>query len=271
MLTLLFLFAFKVVTPGEIACSDSIKESAISADLYIAGVEHEGEAVFAAPGRIVYINGAGASSLKVGSIQQVIRPEGKIGDPNAKAKMGFYYKDIGTIQIEDVHKDSAKARVLVSCQEMLKGDVVTAYSQKAAMQFDGDLSNKLTQIPQNGLISSIVLGKNDVRQLSTGNICFIGLGKRDGVAVGDRFTVFRPNPKFKSSDMVAAKTGASRSYSEMRDWFEQNELNEMLRQRHLPPVILGDIIVIDAGERVSTGKIINSLLEIYPGDLIVKR
>ena len=44
-----------------------------------------------------------------------------------------------------------------------------------------------------------------------------------------------------------------------------------LSDRSLPPTVLGDIIVVQAGDRVSAGKIINSLLEIHLGDLVVKR
>jgi hypothetical protein len=271
MLTLLLLFALQAVTPGEMACSDSVKESAIPMALYIAGVEQEGAMVFAAHDQILYINGQGVSSLKPGAVLNVIRPEGKVQDPITGAKMGYYYKDIGTVQIEAVQKDSATARVLVSCREMLKGDLVTVNSPKPPTKFDGDLSTKLTLIPQNGLIGSIILGKDDIRQMAAGNICYIGLGKRDGVVAGDRFTVFRPNPKFNPNDMVAAKSEANRSYAQMRDWQYQYRLDELMRLRALPPVILGDILVVDTGEGISTGKIINSLMEIHTGDFIVKR
>jgi hypothetical protein len=271
MLTLFILFALNVVSPGEMACTDSVKESTVPMDIYIAGVELEGVAVFATQDQIVYLNGPGVSSLKPGTVQSVIRPEGKIHDSMTGARKGFYYKDIGTIQIESVQQESATAKVILSCQGLLKGDIVAAHSPKPAIQFNGDLSNKLTQIPQNGLITSIMLGKDDVRQLSAGNLCFIGLGKKDGVAAGDRFTAFRPNPTFDQKDMVALKSGASHTYSPMRDWLYQYTVTELLRQRKLPPVVLGDIVVVDTGDTISTGKIINSLSEIYPGDLIVKR
>jgi hypothetical protein len=259
------------MSPGDMICTDSVKEIIVPKDLYVAGVEQEGMAVLTTQNQIIYLNGAGISSLKPGAIQKVVRPEGKVRDPITGASIGIYYRDIGTIQIEAVQQDSAMARVLVSCQEMLKGDVVTPYSAKAAMQFDGNLSNELTQIPQNGLISTIMIGKDDVRELAVGNICFIGLGKRDGVASGDRFTAFRPNPKFNARDMDVSRAGTAAAYSSVRNWLYRFKLNELLRQRQLPPVILGDIIIVDAGESVSTGKVINSIMEMHPGDLIVKR
>jgi hypothetical protein len=271
MLKLLLLFALKVTSPDELTCSDSVREMMAPRDLYIAGVEQEGMMLMAAQGQIVYLNGPGVSSVKAGVVKKVVRPEGKVRDPITGAPMGVYYRDIGTIHIEAVQQDSATARVLVSCQEMLKGDVIAPYSAKVAMQFDGNLSNELTRLPQNGLISSIILAKDDARELAAGNFCFIGLGKRDGVAPGDRFTAFRPNPSFDSGDMVAGRSKASSSYSSVRDWLYRFRVNELLRQRQLPPVILGDIVIVDAGDSVSTGKIINSLSEMHLGDLIVKR
>jgi len=148
---------------------------------------------------------------------------------------------------------------------------VMPFAAKQTIQFDGKLSDTLTQIPQNGLVSSIMLGKNDVRELAVGNFCFVGLGKRDGIATGDRFTVFRPQPEFNRNDLIAGQTGRSSTYASVRDWLYKYRMIELLRQRKLPPVILGDIVVVEAGESVSTGKIVNSLLEMHPGDLVVKR
>jgi hypothetical protein len=45
----------------------------------------------------------------------------------------------------------------------------------------------------------------------------------------------------------------------------------LLHERKLPPQILGDIVVVETGDRTSTGKIVNSLSEIHVGDLIVKK
>jgi hypothetical protein len=154
---------------------------------------------------------------------------------------------------------------------MLKGDQVIPESQRPTVEFTDGLSNALTAIPQNGLVGSILMGKEDKRELGAGQFCFIDLGGRDSVKAGDRLTVFRPQPSYNSRDMATAGTGANLSYSSARDYEYQHRLNRLLRRRTLPPQILGDIIVVEAGDRVSAGKIINSLMEIHPGDLVVKR
>jgi hypothetical protein len=51
----------------------------------------------------------------------------------------------------------------------------------------------------------------------------------------------------------------------------QYKVKGLLHGRTLPPQVLGDIIVVDAGDRVSAGKLVNSLSEVNPGDFVVKR
>ena len=246
----------------------SVQEMQFPVDLFVAGMEMEGTRTFATEGQIVYLNGPRVSSMKPGTVQRVVRAEGRVRDPFTDAELGVYYKDIGTIKIEAVGQESATARVLSSCLGMFKGDLVLPHSEKPVVEFSGSLSNKVTTLPQNGLVGTILLGKNDAREMAAGHFCFIGLGGRDGVKVGDRFTVFRRYPPFNSRDMDSLGKQANVSYEKMGN---EGEVNEMLRNRSIPPQILGDIVVVETGDSVSTGKIVNSLTNIHPGDLIIRR
>ncbi len=270
MLTLLLLFALKVTTPGEMACVGSVRNMTTPLDLYIAGVEQEGMLTYATQGQIVYLNGPRVSSLKTGMIQRVIRPEGKVHDPATQTKLGFYYRDIGRIQIETVTQEGAAARVLLSCMGMLKGDLVIPDAPKQALEFSGNFSNDLTALPPDGLASTILLGKDDSQELAAGQFCFIGLGVNDGIKAGDRFIVFRPYPGFNSQDMTSGGEGINSTYSRMGNLAYRSKVNELLHNRTLPPQILGDIIVVEPGDGVSAGKIVNSLFVMHPGDFVVK-
>ena len=270
MLKLLLLFALQVASPREMACVGSIQEMTVPEDVYVSGVEGEGIETIATPGQILYLDGPGVAQLKVGTVQRVVRPEGKVRDPRTRTALGTYYKDVGTVQIEAVYEESATARVLLSCEGMLKGDAVIPSEPRVAVEFNGALSNDVTPVPR-GASSWILLAKDDLRALGAGNICFIGLGRRDGVKAGDRFTVFREHPSFNSQDMETVGTDTESSYSPVRGIIYRFRMNSKLRDRQLPPKILGDIVIVEAGERVSTGKIINSMSEIMPGDPVVKR
>jgi hypothetical protein len=271
MLTILFFMALQVTTPTEMACIGSVRSSNVPMELYVAGVKGEGTLTLASQGQIVYLNGPGVSALKTGSVQRVIRPEGRIKNPSSGEKMGTYYKDIGTIQIEAVQAASATARVLFSCQAMAIGDQVIPNSDYPAVEFNGDLSTELTPIPLNGVVSSILFGKDGLQELGHGQFCFIGLGGRDGVKAGDRLTVFRRHPPHDSANMATLGMGTNLAYPSARNYAYRHNMDRLLHERIVPPEILGDIVIVHAGDNVSTAKIINSLSEIHPGDLVVKR
>jgi hypothetical protein len=270
MITLLLLYALNVVNPSEMACAGSIQSMTLPLNVYIAGVEMEGTATLATQGQVLYLNGPNVSSLKAGTIQRVVRPEGRVHDPLTGNELGFYYKDIGTIQIETVEQDKATARARLSCQGMIKGDVVIPDVPRSSVQFSGSLSSDLTVLPGHELVGSILFGKDDAKELSAGNFCFLDLGGRDGIKVGDRLTIFRPYPAFDSKDMALAEMGGHATYSGMNRVY-RTQVDAVLQKRKLPPQILGDVIVVDVKEGVSVGKVINSLSEIHVGDLVVKR
>ncbi len=270
MLTLLFLFAFQVASPAEMSCIGSVQETKVPDDVYVAGVENEGMTTLVTTGQIIYLNGPGVPLLKTGTVQKVVRPEGKVRAPLTKEMLGVYYKDIGTIQIQSVEQKSATARVLLSCEGMLKGDLIVPNKPKPAVEFKGSLSNLLTPIKP-GLSGSILMEKDDARELAAGQFCFIRLGKRDGVKPGDQFIVVRPYPEFDPKDMDVGRSIAGSTDSSMGDGLSQHKLNSILYRRTLPPKVLGDIVIVEVGEGVSAGKIINSLSEIAPGDLVVRK
>ncbi len=254
------------------ACLGFVQDLPAPVDIYIAGVQDEGSAAYALEGQILFLNGPKVSELKAGEIQSVIRPEGSIRDRAPGGATGVYHKDIGTIRIETVGPETATARVILSCQEMLKGDIVVSNAPKPAVEYSGELSNALTPIPEQGIFGSILFGKDDVREMTAGNFVFVGLGGRDGIKPGDRFTIFRPHPEFDSKEMGVDGKKSRSVYSPLRNSYTfRSKLNDMLSDRSLPPRVLGDFLVLHVGNEISAGKIVNSLKEIHPGDFIVKR
>jgi hypothetical protein len=271
MLTLIMLFALQVTTPAEMPCLGSVLDTPVPSDLYVAGVELEGTSVLASQRQLIFLNGPRTKLLRVGEVERVVRPQGSVRDPLTGSDLGTYYRDLGTIRIESVDGGSATARVIVSCSEMIKGDMVKPYVPRSAVQFSGKMSNALTPVPEHGLTGSILFGKEDLRELAAGHICYIGLGARDGIRPGDRFTVFRPYPAFNSRDMIMAETEQDSIYGPAGDRGSQYKASTKLYGRTLPPQILGDIVIVETTDKISTGRIVNSMTEIHPGDFVVKR
>jgi hypothetical protein len=138
------------------------------------------------------------------------------------------------------------------------------------VEYNGSLSTPLTPA-RGGLTSSILFGRHDVRELGSGEFCYIQLGKRDGIQPGDHFVVYRPNPSFNQRDMSVGGSGADTTYAPIRHSIFPDEMDSKLKKRTIPSKVLGDIVIVETGERISTGRIVNSLTEIHPGDLVVKR
>jgi hypothetical protein len=271
MITLMLLLAMQVTVPGDMTCVGTVMDFNTPADLYVAGIEQEGAAILATEGQIVYLNGPRTGFLKVGEINSVVRPEGKVQDPATGKKLGLYYKTVGTVRIESVRNGVAAARILKSCYEMSKGDLVIPAIKTPAVEFRDEPSDQMTGIPSGGLTGSILLGENDLKELAEGHMCYINLGWRDGVQTGDRFTIYRSLPHFDRNEMEVAGATSAGDHSVVKEQNERSRLNPMLSRRVLPELILGDVVVVNVGENVSAGKIVNSLLEIHPGDSVVKR
>ncbi len=271
MQTLLLFLAMQVVSVSEMTCLGSISDILAPMELYVAGVEQEGYSTIAAEGSLVYLEGPRVPSLTAGEVYQIVRPQGKIRDRLTNKAQGIYHVDVGRVQIETVQREGATARVLISCCGLLKGDLAIPIPPRPVVEFTGELSDSLTPFPQGGLVSSILLGKNDTQELAAGNFCFIGVGQNDGVKIGDRFTVYRPQSRYNPGDMRVNDTGVNASYSGVYNWQYRSMLNGKLRRRNLPHSVLGDIVIVDVGSSTATGKIINSLYEIHLGDIVVKR
>lgn len=201
----------QVVSSSEMNCVGLLRDTRLAPDVFVAGTREEGVTALAGEGDIVYLNGPGISALKTGEKYRVVRPEGTLQDRQTRDEMGVYFRALATVRIERIDSDGAAAVVLNSCQAIAKGDLVVPPPPAGPIEFKGELSNSLTGFPAEGLTSMIILGDGDLRQMATGNFCFIRVGARDGVKPGDRFTVYRLPPPFQPRDLLINGTGGSKA------------------------------------------------------------
>lgn len=209
--------------------------------------------------------------MKPGSTYRAVRAEGAVTDPGRGETVGIYYKQLAIVRIERVEKEFATAVVMLSCQPVVKGDILLPWVPKPPVTFSGKLSDRLTTYPENSIESRIILGKDDVRELASGQFCFIAVGSRDRVQIGDRFTVYRTQAAFNPQELTVTGTRMDASYGSEEAVRHRNSVADKLRTRTLPPRPIGDLVVVDVGERTAVGKIINCLTEIHLGDIVVKR
>ncbi len=261
----------QVVSSSEMNCVGFIRNSQLAAEVFVAGTNEEGTTALAVEGHLVYLNGPGLSTLRASGIYRVVRPEGALQDRGTREEMGTYFRSLATVRIERVDAESAAAVVLSTCQPIAKGDLVVPALEPGPVEFKGELSNRLTAFPAEGLSSVIILGEADLHQMATGNFCFIKVGTRDGVKPGDRFTVYRLPPPFQNRDLLVNGDGWKQSYRKVKVASYDPRLIAMLRERNLPPRPIGDIVVVEAGETSAAARVVNSLVEIELGDVVVRR
>lgn len=255
----------------ESTCLGFIQDSFLPMNVYIAGVESEGSMALAVQGQIVYLNGPGLGSLRPGGSYLVVRPEGKVKDPVTGKSVGIYYRELGTLKVETAGTKSQTASVTATCRTIAKGDLVVPLPQRVDIRLGGQPSGRLGAVPEGGLASDIILGLDDRRELGAGDICFIGVGKSDGVQAGDRFTVWRPQPRFDRHDLAISGSGGNRSYQKPLDPIQTAEQVRTLSQRDLPKRVIGDLVIIAPYEKTSVARITSSFVEIHLGDLIVRQ
>ena len=261
----------QIVMPGDAACLGFISEVRMPLDVYIAGMETEGSMSMSGANGLLYLNGPGIPRLKTGDTYRVVRPEGEVSDPYSHEWIGIYYKELGTVRIETGGKDFGMAVVVSSCRPMVKGDILLPFTPRPAVSFQGKLSDRYTPFVENGLQSYILFGKDDLHELAAGNFCFVGIGSRNQVRAGDRFTIYRLQPPFNPQELDLAGTPTYASYGKIDDGRYLGSLAQILSTRSLPPRPIGDLVVIDVQEKTATAKIINSLYEVHPGDVVVRR
>jgi len=279
-----------VAMPDELKCLGFIHETLYPPDILVSGTEQEGLATFLMEGSLVYLSGPGLKSAKAGDSFRVVRAEAKIRDRLTQKFTGYYYKELGTIKVDSLRGEAATGLVVTVCDTIFKGDFLLPQVEKPTVKFTGEPAKRSTAYPEEGLASSIVLGRDDLRELAAGHFCFIGIGTRDGVKLGDRFTIFRVQPPFDAKDLIVNssyvrsgvediqaagnKVGAVATptqYDGMHSGRYRGEIIQKLKERSIAPRVMGDLVIVEASETTSAAKIVNSRFEIHLGDIVIRR
>lgn len=159
----------------------------------------------------------------------VYRTVGKITHPVTKKDFGYITQVTGFASIEEVHEKVSKARIDDSRLEIERGQYVT--------KIEEDLKERVTPVPASAPLEGYIVAVN----LDTGvvagthNVVFIDKGKNDGVQRGNQFTVTRTHDPI---------TGTPTD---------------------LPPKPIATLMVVDIRETASTCLVLNSKLEVEPG------
>ncbi|MBM4394577.1 MAG: LysM peptidoglycan-binding domain-containing protein [Deltaproteobacteria bacterium] len=143
-----------------------------------------------------YVRFETARRMKPGDLMLVYRVEEEVEHPVTDEEIGYKIRYLGVIKITSTEKPLAKAVLLVSFQEVERGDRVAAFAP---------LQRLVPPVRNSAAVAGhVVTTFDDVAMLGEYHYVVIDRGTKDGVAAGNRFVVrdrgdglddYNPKPK----------------------------------------------------------------------------
>ncbi len=196
------------------------------------------EKVLLGPGDQVYLTNKSDTELKVGQRYSIYLPDNSVKS-NGKT-VGAYVKIYGTLEVASIKTDK-KAR----------GVIVDAYQEITRGLKVGPLVKSFHTVPPSTVKvdaqGAIVAMLHHDALIGQGEVVFVDLGKQSGVEVGNRMFVVRRGDAYpKPMDKTVGQD-----------------------DRRFPARALGEVVIVEVGDRISIGLITLSVQEMAVGDLVM--
>ncbi|WKZ33289.1 MAG: LysM peptidoglycan-binding domain-containing protein [Thermodesulfobacteriota bacterium] len=198
-------------------------------------VKQEEGKLFMSEGDKVYVSFGDASDVKAGDRFTVFMEGKKIRHPDTRKKMGSEVEVIGSLRITRAEAP-AEGVVERSFREIPLKARLKPYTRPVV-----EVALTETDAEVNGHIVTALEAREN---LSEGDIAYIDKGSADGIKAGNIMRIFRPVPE---------------------------ELDPMARKKKkvsIPPLELGTLVILEAGQATSTGVVLKSQRPIVWGDKV---
>ena len=173
--------------------------------------------------------------LKPGDRLAVVRPAQRLIHPRTGLPISRVLYILGLVEIKEARDRVVMGRVSYSCGAMSIGDLVMPYTPA---QFPEGKIAQPTQRSVEGVVLDSMRGEQLIGMLQ---VVFLDVGAVQGVGPGDVFGIYRPSPP------VVNAAGAVLA---------------------VPPVRLGEAVVIRVTDRTATAAVTTSALEVQIGDQV---
>jgi hypothetical protein len=188
-------------------------------------------------GDIVYVSGGREAGLIPGSVFTVVEPKGAVRHPLSKESIGQHYRYGGRVRILSTQDTTAIAEIAHSCHPISVGAFLIPFTPEPVplARYSGMIGLN-DPVSKEALVDApvIVLSEDGLVSLGQGHVVYIDRGAGE-VSPGDLFTIYRPTAP------------------------------------ELPPLVVGELAVLSAGEGTSVAKILDSRQVIHVGDLLYPR
>jgi hypothetical protein len=274
-----------IVKRTDLYCAGFISNRPITPEFYIIGGEKESEMDWYTTSNVVYLNYGAKHGASVGDTLYVIRKKGKYENPFTGKNLGWYFEELGYLRIVSVQRDVSIARVESSCDGFRMGDFVRAYDAYVAPPPREYQPLNRYDLPSGKLSGQIVLSRRAREMLSERDIVYLDIGDKNGVKLGQYYTVYRDagkhegpvgtqfNPTTEVDDDFPRRVQEYRDdtykgpdFSILTGQKRQDEVRE--DRVGLPRKVVGEVCIVRVEEKSATAVITRVTQEVFLGDYV---
>jgi hypothetical protein len=182
---------FPITEEATLRCAGYIVDGGEDASFKIIGTELGMERVSFADREIIYLNKGSNAGVKVGDVFTAHHVAYKLKHPISTRSMGTKIDTTGWVRVLLVTDNSATAVVEQACQDMHAGDYL-----KPIERVNVPLVRKQAppdrMTPPSGKANGYVVDQADNKAITgQGDLLTVDLGSSDGLAPGNRMTIYR--------------------------------------------------------------------------------
>jgi hypothetical protein len=277
-----------VAVGNNVNCAGYVTTAPISTEQRIVGGWNEQDGSIYSQPNVVYLNMGSNSGVRQGDVLAVVRPRGQVKTRwTNKDDLGMYVQEVGSVEVVRVKADHSVAKVKMSCDNFLLGDLVRPMETRVAPVFTQRAGLDLFADPSGKPIGRLFMARDNLEVLGRENIVYVDLGNEDNVRIGDRLTIFRPlgkgNPfENDEKESVSARNSGFQSF-EYRGGRFSNQAGrksgenargsvvtseEAKEDRPFIRKVVGEMVVLNVKEKTATAVIVRNAQEIHTGDYV---
>jgi hypothetical protein len=265
------LTAQSPLSQSDLYCAGFITDRTLQTGLNILGSEDGGFKNEFTAGDYVYVNRGRDTINGTGGQYTIIRPvvdvnarEAFVGQREMIRELGMLYTEVGRLEVSVVHEQTSTARIVMSCDTVLAGDILVPFNNRTPPPFKTPQMTARFVPPTGKAAGLIVAAKEYDAWVGEGKIVYLNLGSNQGVQPGSYFYVTRAYLQGGNATFAEA----SREF--LTD-FNGSPMGRKLTPQEeatLPREVLGEVMVLSAEEGTATGIVTYSRSEIAVGDSV---
>jgi hypothetical protein len=254
-------------TDTELYGSGRLLSQPINFDMFITGAEDEDQQNNLGAGEVVYLNRGMRQDIYPGTRFQVLRPIGEIINPVTGAKVGYFYKELGTVKVLIAHDDNSIAEIDFSTDMIYVGDGLQPFVEKTRIPRDKD--HKFQRfVGDNGKPTGNVVYLPDKASIAAaGDVVFIDLGANTNIAPGQFCTVYHVLGPHESGGEFYSTYETSSLKPKMDPNFVKSR-DQALETRNTPRVIAGEVVVLEVFDNAAKALVIEARKPIELGHYV---